>query len=1059
MRFVLSMFLCFIGISPVFADVDYWWPKQNVPSKIVKLSYDGSLPQQMLAQSLSGLAAQNVNEGKYDELVWIQANSQEYEYLFNKTVRRLEIDGLREVDVWELIGEYFDKGIINGYILYSQNDTADCESDRSVNIATSVSGVLGGILVEESVENKVKGLGLEMLYDARGRKSLEVLKKYKSKLNRKLVLAAAPDKANMRDMAIAHRCMAVYGIDEVVEEVYKWLKPLSPVMGWNVGDEFGHVSLATKWGLFETVSDWCINIPVISAGSNKASVTPAKQSQPWNIDFDNKQSYTSFLFSDGDNVQWNMGGFNFSKSIWANENHGKFPMSWTTASANLVQVSPETLNYRAKSQPKSTSLVDFSGGYFYPDLFASERSNRKELLSQYAKRYSESLKKTGVNVICMLCQDVRGENAKEAYRIFSKELDGIIGMVAMQYAPYDGGDGDIFWFKNKDGIEIPVVTVKYSTWAGASWQRGGSPEKIAKLIRAQKVSSDSNNLGIVSNHAWSTYDIDGQKVSGLDAVKDLYDRIKEDVSVVNIEEFVWRVRMEHDAIETNKVIDELKEQNLNRNIWLVDVLTFAPAEQTMVVTLQGLLADDSEDVIMVRSGGISSLMVQKLRANGNKIIEVDTPWEMLLRFKNRISGAIVYDPSNGSINAATSLCGPFNAIAVTKQMVSHLKNVQIPVIKDVSGYDARKLFDEYKEFFVRGMVVEQDPAKNIYLRDFAIANNCFTYYGVDEELQSEILSYFGPSPLVYGWGADEYGWVKDVSNNNATTVPANWCRNLSVMDSLKFPITKRDKVVPKPVKEGERIVAFVMTDGDNIQWMAGGFVTDYGFWANGNRGDFNMSWEMAPDMADVCSFGLDYFYKTAASGNYKDCFVAGPSGSGYCFPSYRTDNKEYATQTAEDMKAAQLSLLTILDADGNIEISRDYLEREEIDGVLYKDFAPYHKFAGQIYWHNGKPAVSYKYVLWEGLEGGMPKEVAESISKMPSSPATNQDSYALINVHAWSYGNVAGPLQQVNRPLGDIGGPMEAVKRTIDLLPENTRVVTAEEFMILLRDNFGTPVK
>ncbi len=34
---------------------------------------------------------------------------------------------------------------------------------------------------------------------------------------------------------------------------------------------------------------------------------------------------------------------------------------------------------------------------------------------------------------------------------------------------------------------------------------------------------------------------------------------------------------------------------------------------------------------------------------------------------------------------------------------------------------------------------------------------------------------------------------------------------------------------------------------------------------------------------------------------------------------------------------------------------------------------------------------------------------------------------------------------------------MEAVRQTIDLLPPPTRVVTAEEFVILLRNNFGTP--
>ena len=70
--------------------------------------------------------------------------------------------------------------------------------------------------------------------------------------------------------------------------------------------------------------------------------------------------------------------------------------------------------------------------------------------------------------------------------------------------------------------------------------------------------------------------------------------------------------------------------------------------------------------------------------------------------------------------------------------------------------------------------------------------------------------------------------------------------------------------------------------------------------------------------------------------------------------------------------------------------------------------------------------------------------MAQAIAQMPAKPLTDQASYAIINVHAWSW--------------KEIGGPMEAVKRTIDLLPPGTRVVTAEELVILLRNNFGTPV-
>jgi hypothetical protein len=452
-------------------------------------------------------------------------------------------------------------------------------------------------------------------------------------------------------------------------------------------------------------------------------------------------------------------------------------------------------------------------------------------------------------------------------------------------------------------------------------------------------------------------------------------------------------------------------------------------------------------------------MVDHFRTSGNKIISIDTPWDLLYQFKDRVAGAILYNHGNDSINVATSLCGPLNSIAVTESLITHLKNVQIPILKDVRDYNEKRAFDEFKHLCSKQYLVEQEEKKHIYLRDFAVANNAFTYYGINEDFRKEIAEYFGSDALIFGWGDDEYRWVRDISKKNQAGVPANWSRNLSVMQSMKVDITKRPKRYPEPVKEGERIVAFVMTDGDNVQWMAGGFISNYGFWANRHRGNFNMTWEMAPTMIDVASMGLDHFYKTASSGQFIDDFVVGPSGGAYCFPALRSDNKDYAADTAALMTRSDMSIMTILDSSDNLESSKEFLERDEVMGVLFKEFSPYHKFKGQIYWHKGKPAISYTHVLWEPDYDKSPEGVAKAIAKMPASPATNQNSYALINVHAWSYGNDAGPLQSLKRTFGDIGGPMEAVKKTIDLLPENTRIVTAQEMIILLRNNFGKPVK
>jgi hypothetical protein len=94
-----------------------------------------------------------------------------------------------------------------------------------------------------------------------------------------------------------------------------------------------------------------------------------------------------------------------------------------------------------------------------------------------------------------------------------------------------------------------------------------------------------------------------------------------------------------------------------------------------------------------------------------------------------------------------------------------------------------------------------------------------------------------------------------------------------------------------------------------------------------------------------------------------------------------------------------------------------------------------------VHWHHGKPCVSYRYLLWEGMAGQDPAGVAAAIAAQPSAPGTDPDSYALINVHAWSW--------------RALGGPMEAVKQTIDLLPPKTRVVTARELIGMMGRELG----
>ena len=72
-------FICFALILspipfPAAADENRWWPVQAMPKGLVRLQKDLPAPRascDMMAQSVAGLAAKAVNEGRADEMVWV----------------------------------------------------------------------------------------------------------------------------------------------------------------------------------------------------------------------------------------------------------------------------------------------------------------------------------------------------------------------------------------------------------------------------------------------------------------------------------------------------------------------------------------------------------------------------------------------------------------------------------------------------------------------------------------------------------------------------------------------------------------------------------------------------------------------------------------------------------------------------------------------------------------------------------------------------------------------------------------------------------------------------
>lgn len=465
--------------------------------------------------------------------------------------------------------------------------------------------------------------------------------------------------------------------------------------------------------------------------------------------------------------------------------------------------------------------------------------------------------------------------------------------------------------------------------------------------------------------------------------------------------------------------------------------SLTPAEQVVAQTLQGLTAKKPSK-IWIENGGVQEQILRDLRIEGAEITPAKSVWDLVSKFRKEVKGVIVYQLGTPSLNVATGLCGPMKAIAVDASLLGTPAVSNLKILLDARGMTESQAFAQYAGKYGKGYVVEQAVTKPGHLRDFAVAHSAFTMDTDNHEFRQQVVRAAGPNALAFGWGRDEYEFVADVSRAGGTVAPADWCTNLSVLEQL--PVAKlappKMKRIAKPEK-GVRYVAFVLSDGDNLQVLTGGFATDKAFYGSKLRGTFPFTWEVPAILSKYAPRVLKAVYDAAKP---NDDFIAGAGQPGYTFPAFHPDRTAIAKQSFPFLAAAGLNTFGVLNAnDGSLADLDPWFTNSKLMGAVYKDYAPYDRRHGEIRWVNGKPIFAFRFMLWEGLEDIDP--LAKSINAMPAKAESSLDSYALVTVHAWSYGK--------------IGGPVEATKRVIDKLDSNTRVITANQLLDLVRRNFA----
>jgi hypothetical protein len=520
----------------------------------------------LLCQSLAGLTNRMVEEGKSDVAVWLYDHGGKASYKVSK--QALEDMGICEQGVQnglELACSDYEsvdglrvqlKGFFDGYVL------TDVKNNPESGIVASVaSHVYNSIIVDVRDKEYFEKAGYSMKYDATHKTTLDAWHEFKDKCNNEALVIMPVQTGELREFAIKNNLFVLnlnkkqgdprsgQNVD-LLEEVLAWLQPNVPVYGWEQGvseDQF--VARISKSGHPMIPCDWSYNHSLTSLlYTERQQPVQAQSFNPKLIDFDKKRNYVSFFLSDGDNIQWMMQ--DFATSFYDVPEAIEVKMSYGLPVSTLSMMAPAQLHNLMNLRRDECSVLEMlGGGYYYIDTY-SQNNNRNDNLKVAAERLAVSMRRYHVGLLGVMAMDVKSVASKEAYQAFVDANDRLEGIIALQYSPYAGGGGEVFWVTNKNGYDIPVITVRYSLWDRIH-EREGSPDFIASKLKAE---AQVESFSAICVHAWSRFE---GNAHGAAAARLCAGKLDGRFEVVNMQELVWRLRMSRHPEQTLEYLNKI----------------------------------------------------------------------------------------------------------------------------------------------------------------------------------------------------------------------------------------------------------------------------------------------------------------------------------------------------------------------------------------------------------------------------------------------------------------------------------------------------------------------
>jgi MYXO-CTERM domain-containing protein len=297
-------------------------------------------------------------------------------------------------------------------------------------------------------------------------------------------------------------------------------------------------------------------------------------------------------------------------------------------------------------------------------------------------------------------------------------------------------------------------------------------------------------------------------------------------------------------------------------------------------------------------------------------------WPLIAQFKSELAGVVIYDPLvPDTLNLATTIAGQSKALVASPRLAEKLQAApyNLTVVQDLRGKFANKLavyqslLDNQWAKAPHRVVLGVSPiAHKAAVREYAVALGAAAIWldpqvPAESTLLNKFLDAMDPGSAFMGWWPEEGAGVQRASEHGIATVASDYATNLTMHGG--FPRDFVPKVIPpKPRLENKRYVAFILSDGDNLQFVEHLMRK---LWNDPGRGQVPIGWTVSPAMLDAMPGALSYY---ASSATALDVLISGPSGWGYSYPNMYPNQESldaFVARSDDYARRAGLRVVTI----------------------------------------------------------------------------------------------------------------------------------------------------